>query len=125
MCFLLATNSRINFDNDLWVWWLIKIKDIKVKRYKVAVTDAMIQNEVERIQTRNGKMTDPEMVESDENVINITFTETDKDGTEIDFMFVTIIDPATSPFEIVELAVTGFTSAITIGRNGQKGINTQ
>jgi trigger factor len=29
-------------------------------------------------------MTDPEMVESDENVINITFTETDKDGTEIE-----------------------------------------
>ena len=55
-----------------------------MKRYKVAVTDAMIQNEVERIQTRNGKMTDPEMVESDENVINITFTETDKDGTEIE-----------------------------------------
>jgi trigger factor len=44
----------------------------------------MIQNEVERIQTRNGKMTDPELVESDENVINITFTETDKDGNEVE-----------------------------------------
>jgi len=62
----------------------LNIKDIKVKRYQVKVTDEMIQNEVDRIQTRNGKMTDPETVESDENVINLTFTESDKDGNVIE-----------------------------------------
>ena len=62
----------------------LNIKDIKVKRYQVKVTDEMIQNEVDRIQTRNGKMTDPETVESEENVINLTFTESDKDGKVIE-----------------------------------------
>ena len=62
----------------------IKIKDIKVKRYKVAVTDAMIQNEVDRIQTRNGKMTEPATADSEENVLNVTFIESDKDGNEVE-----------------------------------------
>ena len=62
----------------------IKTKDIKVKRYKVAVTDEMIQNEVDRIQTRNGKMTEPETADSEENVLNVTFIESDKDGNEVE-----------------------------------------
>lgn len=62
----------------------LNVKGIKVKRYKIKVTDEMIQNEVERIQTRNGKMTDPEVIDSDENLINITFTETDKEGSEVE-----------------------------------------
>ena len=62
----------------------IKTKDIKVKRYKVAVTDVMIQNEVDRIQTRNGKMTEPETADSEENVLNVTFIESDKDGNEVE-----------------------------------------
>ncbi|MCE2675525.1 MAG: trigger factor [Sediminibacterium sp.] len=78
------SNYDFAFEVGLKPAFSLNVKGIKVKRYKVKVTDEMIQNEVERIQTRNGKMTDPEMVESDENVINITFTETDKDGTEIE-----------------------------------------
>jgi trigger factor len=62
----------------------IKTKDIKVKRYKVAVTDEMIQNEVDRIQTRNGKMTEPTTADSEENVLNVTFIESDKDGNEVE-----------------------------------------
>jgi trigger factor len=62
----------------------IKTKDIKVKRYKVAVTDEMIQNEVDRIQTRNGKMTEPATADSEENVLNVTFIESDKDGNEVE-----------------------------------------
>jgi len=78
------TNYDFAFEVGLKPAFSLNVKGIKVKRYKVKVTDEMIQNEVERIQTRNGKMTDPEMVESDENVINITFTETDKDGNEVE-----------------------------------------
>ena len=40
------------------------------------------------------------------------YTLKGKDGTDIDFMCVTMIDPATSWFEIVELLVTEFNSAI-------------
>ena len=77
-------NYDFAFEIGLKPDFKLDIKDIKVKRYLVKVTDEMIQNEVDRIQTRNGKMTDPEMVESDENVINLTFTETDKDGVDVE-----------------------------------------
>jgi len=77
-------NYEFAFEIGLKPEFKLNIKDIKVKRYQVKVTDEMIQNEVDRIQTRNGKMTDPEMVESDENVINLTFTESDKEGNVIE-----------------------------------------
>ncbi len=77
-------NYEFAFEIGLKPEFKLNIKDIKVKRYQVKVTDEMIQNEVDRIQTRNGKMTDPEIVESDENVINLTFTESDKDGNAIE-----------------------------------------
>src|SRR5580704_8437641 len=48
--------------------------------YKVEVTPEMIDEEIERQQTRNGKMTEPESVSSDENVLNLHFTETDAAG---------------------------------------------
>jgi hypothetical protein len=53
-------------------------------RYKVEVTPAMIDEEVERQRTRNGKMTEPEAVASDENVLNLQFTETDADGQPVE-----------------------------------------
>ena len=77
-------NYDFAFEIGLKPAFQLNIKDIKVKRYQVKVTDEMIQNEVDRIQTRNGKMTDPEVVESEENVINLTFTETDKDGVDVE-----------------------------------------
>ncbi|NCT93924.1 MAG: trigger factor [Chitinophagaceae bacterium] len=57
---------------------------IKVTRYKIDVTDDMVQQEVERLQVRSGKMTEPEAVDSEENVLNVTFTESDKDGNAIE-----------------------------------------
>ncbi|MBS1918322.1 MAG: trigger factor [Bacteroidetes bacterium] len=56
----------------------------KLTRYKIEVTDQMVNDEVERLQIRNGKMTDPESVTGDDNVINITFTESDADGNAIE-----------------------------------------
>lgn len=58
----------------------IDTKNIAVTRYKVKVTDEMINEEIERLQTRFGKMTEPELVENDENVLNVTFTEVDAEG---------------------------------------------
>lgn len=56
----------------------------KVKRYKVQVTDEMMNEEVERLRTRYGNMTEPETVSNDENVLNLTFVETDAAGNEIE-----------------------------------------
>jgi trigger factor len=54
----------------------------KVKRYKVQVTDTMIEEEVERLRTRYGNMTEPETVTGDDNVLNVTFVQTDAAGNE-------------------------------------------
>ncbi|HEY9361933.1 MAG TPA: trigger factor [Chitinophagaceae bacterium] len=53
-------------------------------RYKVGVTDEMINSEVDRLQNRYGNMVDVEEVANDENVLNITFTEADEQGNEIE-----------------------------------------
>ncbi|MBA4196304.1 MAG: trigger factor [Chitinophaga sp.] len=62
----------------------IDTKKIKVTRYKVNVTDEMVAEEIERLQTRHGKMTEPEAVTGDDNVLNVKFIETDKTGNEIE-----------------------------------------
>jgi trigger factor len=54
-----------------------------VKRYEITVDDAMVNEEVERMQSRYGNMTEPEAVDSEENVLNLTFTETDAAGNTV------------------------------------------
>ena len=49
-------------------------------RYQVQITDEMLNNEIERLQVKNGTMTEPESVSSDENVLNLSFLESDADG---------------------------------------------
>ena len=56
----------------------------QVKRFKVNVTDEMLNEEIERLRTRYGNMTEPETVSGDENVLNVTFIETDAAGNEIE-----------------------------------------
>ena len=56
----------------------------KVTLNKVKVTDEMVNEEIERLTTRHGVMTDPEAVTSDENVLNLSFTETDAEGNEVE-----------------------------------------
>jgi trigger factor len=55
----------------------------KVIRYKVTVTEEMINEEVERLTLRHGNMTEPEAVTGDDNVLNVTFTETDEEGNVV------------------------------------------
>jgi trigger factor len=55
-----------------------------IKRYKVQVTDDMLNEEVERLRTRYGNMTEPEAVGGDDNVLNVTFIETNSQGNEIE-----------------------------------------
>jgi trigger factor len=56
----------------------------KTTRYVVTVTDEMINNEIDRLQNRYGNMKDSETVTTEDNVLNVNFTETDADGNEIE-----------------------------------------
>ncbi|MEN9964969.1 MAG: trigger factor [Bacteroidota bacterium] len=52
--------------------------------HKVAVTPEMLEEELNRMQIKGGKMTEPEVVDQDENVLNVIFTESDANGTPIE-----------------------------------------
>ncbi|RYY55728.1 MAG: trigger factor [Chitinophagaceae bacterium] len=56
---------------------------LPVTRYVVDVTDEMINNEITRLQNRYGNMTDQDEVNSEENVLNVTFTEVDENASEL------------------------------------------
>lgn len=56
----------------------------KITRYAVTVTDEMINNEADRLQNRHGNMKDEETVTTEENVLNLDFTETDADGNVVE-----------------------------------------
>ncbi|MBX2931548.1 MAG: trigger factor [Chitinophagaceae bacterium] len=58
--------------------------NIPVTRYKVTVTDEMINEEADRLQRRFGKMTEPETVTDEETMLNVTFTEVDNAGNVLE-----------------------------------------
>lgn len=60
------------------------INKAKVTLHKVAATDTMVDEEITRMQIKGGKMTEPETVDNEENVLNILFTESDKDGNAVE-----------------------------------------
>jgi trigger factor len=62
----------------------IDVDHIHVTRYKIEVTEQMINDEVNRLQVRHGKMTDPETVTVEDNVLNVQLTETDAEGNEVE-----------------------------------------
>ncbi|HMG68165.1 MAG TPA: trigger factor [Chitinophagaceae bacterium] len=56
----------------------------KTIRYKVTVTDEMIDQEIARLQNRYGNMKDEETIHSEENVLNVSFIEVDENGNNIE-----------------------------------------
>jgi trigger factor len=79
--------ANYNFSFEVGMKPDFQLPDLKsqpLKRFKVQVTDEMIEEEVERLRTRYGNMTEPEAVTGDENVLNLTFIETDAEGNEIE-----------------------------------------
>jgi trigger factor len=56
----------------------------RIDRYKVTITDEMVAEEVEKLQSRYGNMTEPETVEDENTVLNVTFIETDESGNELE-----------------------------------------
>ncbi|HAK12529.1 MAG TPA: trigger factor [Chitinophagaceae bacterium] len=62
----------------------INTNGIKVTKYEIEVTEAMIDEEVSRLQVRNGKMTEPESLETEEHVLNVKFVEADAKGNAVE-----------------------------------------
>ena len=62
----------------------IDVPNIHVTRYKIQVTEDMINEEVNRLQVRFGQMTEPEVVDNEENVLNVQFTESDENGNPVE-----------------------------------------
>ena len=63
---------------------IAEISKAKIIQHKVQATDAMVEEEITRMQIKGGKMTEPETVDSEENVLNILFTESDKEGNIVE-----------------------------------------
>jgi trigger factor len=55
-----------------------------ITRYIVTVTDEMINSEITRLQNRYGNMKDEDKVNTEENVLNVVFTEVDENANAIE-----------------------------------------
>lgn len=62
----------------------VDLAKAKLTLHKVKVTDEMVNEEIERLQNRHGKMLEPEAVTSEENVLNVNFVETDAEGNTVE-----------------------------------------
>ena len=58
------------------------LRKSKPVRYQIITSPAMIEQEIERLQVRNGKMTEPETVVNEDYVLNVHFAECDATGQE-------------------------------------------
>lgn len=63
---------------------LADVSKAKLTLHKVKATDAMVDEEISRMQIKAGKMTEPEVVNNEENVLNLLFKESDKDGNMVE-----------------------------------------
>ena len=59
---------------------LADLKKTKVTFHKVEVNDEMVEEELDRLRTRLGKMQEPESVTTEDNVLNVAFQASDADG---------------------------------------------
>lgn len=55
-----------------------------VTLHEVEVTEEMINDEITRLRIKGGEMTEPEVIDNPENVLNIMFNESDVDGNVIE-----------------------------------------
>lgn len=60
------------------------LNTIPLKRYKIEVPAEMIEEELERLKVRHGKMTEPETIATDEDVLNVKFEELDAEGNVVE-----------------------------------------
>ena len=83
--------SKIDFNNpadyefafEIGLKPVFEMADVslaKLTHHKVTVTEEMINEEISRMQIKAGKMTEPEIVDNEDNVLNVLFTESDESG---------------------------------------------
>ncbi|MBN8880085.1 MAG: trigger factor [Sphingobacteriales bacterium] len=63
---------------------LTDLGSAKIDRFVVDVTDEMINNEIARLQNRYGNMQDQDSVATEENVLNVVFSEVDENANEVE-----------------------------------------
>jgi len=85
----LDMNNPVDFEFGFEIglkpeYTMADIAKAKVTLHKVKPTDAMVDEEINRMQIKGGNMTEPETIDNEENVLNILFTEADKDGNIIE-----------------------------------------
>ena len=78
------TDYTFSFEVGLKPEVFIDATKFKVIKYNIEIEDKLVEEELDRLRTRHGKMTEPETVSNDENVLNILFTETDENGSIIE-----------------------------------------
>jgi|LakMenEpi03Aug12_release.lakeMendotaPanAssembly.Ray.scaffolds.fasta_scaffold04237_6 trigger factor len=62
----------------------IDLESYTMDKYKIGVTAEMIEEEVDRLRQRLGKMQEPETVESEDNVLNVVFEASDAEGNAVE-----------------------------------------
>lgn len=62
----------------------INLGDLKGTFYKIQVEDNVVEDEVNRLRSRYGKMTEPETVSNEEDVLNVKFAEADSEGNAVE-----------------------------------------
>ncbi|HSF46387.1 MAG TPA: trigger factor, partial [Chitinophagaceae bacterium] len=71
---------NFSFEIGLKPEFSLDLASLTMDKYKIEVTDAMIEEEVERLRQRLGKMNEPETVTTEDNVLNVVFEASDADG---------------------------------------------
>jgi trigger factor len=62
----------------------INLQSIKATRYEIDVTEEMIQAEVDRLRNRHGKAEDKAEADSEDDILNVTFVESDTEGNPVE-----------------------------------------
>lgn len=78
------TDYTFEFEVGLKPSFSPAISNFSGTKYIINVTDEMIAEDIERMQTRYGKMLDFEVVENGDNMINVTFDEVNEEGSLVE-----------------------------------------
>jgi len=79
--------SDLHFDFEIGLKPVFEIPDLskaKLTLNKVEVSDKMLEEEVDRLQMKAGNMTEPEVIDNENNVLSVLFTETDENGAPVE-----------------------------------------
>lgn len=63
---------------------IVDLPSSGVVRYRIDVTDEMVEEEVARLRRKHGRMTEPETVDNEDNILNLSFTACDAEGQPLE-----------------------------------------